>query len=141
MGKIKISISIIFFCWLLMTCDSTRNIYRSSISKEDYWTVNAFTLSHCGCTQLFVENYANGRHDFQIMYTDDFARKNIFRYDDRGKLADTVVLIARKDDFKIRFDSLDNEIFKRINQIANNKEGLVYGLKWTEYNGFTAKEQ
>ena len=98
--------------------------------------MNAFTMSHCGCTQLFVENYKNGRHDFQIMYTDNIARKYIYEYNEKGKIADTLVLMAKTDNFKIPFDSLDNEVYRQLKSIIDNKEALVYEVKWTDYKGY-----
>lgn len=97
-------------------------------------------MSHCGCTQLFVENYKNGKNDFQIMYTDNFAQKNVYNYNEKGSISDTLVLIAKWDHFQTAFDSVDNEIFKRIKAIVDNKEGLVYPMKWTEYSGYIKKE-
>ena len=97
-------------------------------------------MSHCGCTQLFVEKYRNGKNEFQIIYADDFARKNIYNFNKKGAIADTVALIAKTDNFEIPFDSLDNEIFKRIKAIVDKKEGLVYEMKWTEYKGFKRQD-
>jgi len=124
----------------LAGCDSTRTLYKSSDAKKDFWTVNAYTMSHCGCTQLFAEKYRNGKNEFQIMYTDDFARKDIYSYSDKGLIADTTILVAGTDKFDIPFDSLDNEIFKRMKTIVDNKDGLVYEMKWTEYKGYIKKD-
>jgi hypothetical protein len=111
-------------------------LYKSADSKKDFWAVHAFTLSHCGCTQLFVENYKNGRHDFQIMYTDNIARKYIYEYDEKGKIIDTVSLVAKTDNFDVPFDSLDNEVYQKLKTIVDNKETLVYEMKWTDYLGY-----
>ncbi len=124
----------------MASCDSTRILYRSTDSKNNYWTVNAYTMSHCGCTQLFIEKYRNGKNEFEIMYTDDFARKNIYDFNEKGVIVDTVTLIAKTDNFDIPFDSLDNEMFKKIKSIVDKKEGLVYEMKWTEYKGFKKKD-
>ena len=96
-------------------------------------------MSHCGCTQLFAEKYRNGKNEFQIKYTDDFAKKSIYNLSDKGAITDTVVLIARASNFEIPFDSLDNEIFKRMKTIVYKKEGLVYEMNWTEYKGYVKK--
>jgi hypothetical protein len=126
---------------VLAGCDSTRTLYQSAGPKTSSWTVNAYTMSHCGCTQLFVEKYRNGRNEFQIMYTDDFARKSIYSFDHKGAISDTVVLVARADSFDIPFDSLDNEIFERLKTIVGQNDGLVYPMKWTEYKGYVKKER
>lgn len=123
-------------CLILVGCDSTRTLYKSADSKKDFWIVNAYTMSHCGCTQLFVENYKNGRHNFRLLYTDNIARKHIYQYNEKGQIADTVTLLARSDNFKIPFDSLDNQMYQKLKTIINNKEGLVYEMKWTDYKGY-----
>lgn len=97
-------------------------------------------MSHCGCTQLFIEKYKNGKNEFEIMYTDEFARKNVYEFNEKGVITDTVTLIAKTDNFDIPFDSLDNEMFKRIKAIVDKKEVLVYEMKWTEYKGFKKKD-
>jgi hypothetical protein len=135
--KIKSTIAIFTVTTLVLAaCDSTRLLYKSADSKKDYWIVNAFTMSHCGCTQLFVENYKNGRHDFRIMYTDNVARKSIYEYNEKGKITDTLVFVAKANNFKIPFDSLDNEVYRQLRTIVENKEALVYEMKWTDYKGY-----
>lgn len=135
--KIKLTTSLLVFtCLAIAGCDTTRILYKSGDSKKDYWTVNAFTMSHCGCTQLFVENYKNGRHDFQIMYTDNVARKHIYQYNEKGKIADTLVLVAKTENFRIPFDSLDNQVYRQLRGIVEDKEALAYEMKWTDYKGY-----
>ncbi|MBI3220882.1 MAG: hypothetical protein HYZ44_15310 [Bacteroidetes bacterium] len=121
---------------VLLNCNSTHTLYRSPGSKESSWIINAFTLNHCGCTQLFAEKYKNRNREFQIMYTDDFAHKTIYNHDDKGVITDTIVLVAKKEGFAVPFDSLDNEIFGKIKTIITNREGLIYDIKWTEYKGY-----
>jgi hypothetical protein len=97
-------------------------------------------MSHCGCTELFVEKYRRGKNEFQIMYTDNIVRKNIYGYNDKGLISDTTFLVASSDRIDIPFDSLDNEIFKKIKAIIDRKDGLVYEMKWTEYKGYKRKD-
>lgn len=125
---------------VLISCDSTRTLYTSSDNKKDSWTVNAYTLTHCGCTQLFVEKYKNGRNQFQVMYTDNIARKDIYNYNDKGVISDTTFLIASTDRVEIPFDSLDNEIFRRMKAIVDTKDQLVYEMAWTEYKGYVRRK-
>lgn len=126
---------------VLAGCNSARVLYRSSDSGKDFWKVNAFTLSHCGCTQLFVDNYKSGRHDFEIMYTDNVARKYIYEYNESGMVSDTTVLVAKTGDFTMPFDSLDLEIYRRLRTIVNKNEGLVYKMKWTDYIGYIKEDR
>ena len=133
------SLVVLFVISLLASCDSTRQIHFSSKSKTDYWKLNAFTMSHCGCTELFAEIYSNGKHTSQIWYTNTFARKNIFRLNDKGEIADTLVLIATLDDPEIAFDSLDNEILRTIRTKIEQNDGIVYKMNWKEYKGFKKK--
>lgn len=97
-------------------------------------------MSHCGCTQLFVEKYKGGKNEFQIMYTDFNARKYVYGYNDKGLISDTTFLIANTDMVEIPFDSLDREIFTKIKTIIERKDGLVYEMKWTEYKGYKRKD-
>ena len=131
---------ILLILFVLISCDSTRTLYTSSPDKKDSWTVNAYTMSHCGCTELFVEKYRRGKNEFQIMYTDNIVRKNIYGYNDKGLISDTTFLVASSDRIDIPFDSLDNEIFKKIKAIIDRKDGLVYEMKWTEYKGYKRKD-
>jgi hypothetical protein len=89
---------------------------------------------------LFVEKYKNGKKEFEIMYTDSFARKDIYTADKKGTIVDTVALIATAEDFNVPFDSLDTEIFKRIKTIIERREGLVYEMKRVAYKGFIKEE-
>lgn len=125
---------------VLISCNSTRTLYTSADGKNDYWTVNAYTMSHCGCTELFVEKYNRGKNEFQIMYTDNIARKNIYGYNDKGLISDTTFLVASTDRVDIAFDSLDHEIFNKIKTIIEKKHELVYEMKWTEYKGYKRKD-
>jgi hypothetical protein len=131
------TLSILF---VLIGCNSTRTLYTSADEKKDSWTVNAYTMSHCGCAELFVEKYSRGKNEFQIMYTDNLARKNIYGYNDKGLISDTTFLVASTDRVDMPFDSLDNEIFKKIKTIIDKKDGLVYEMKWTEYKGYKRKD-
>jgi len=74
------------------------------------------------------------------MYTDNIARKNLYSYNDKGVISDTTVLIASTDKAEIPFDSLDNEIFKKLKTIADRREGFVYDIKWTEYKGYNRRD-
>ena len=121
----------------LTCCESSRTLYTSSDTKANSWKINAYTMSHCGCTQLFAEKYRNGKNEFQVMYTDDFARKNIYRYNDKGMISDTTVFVASTGAFQIPFDSLDHEIFRRMKGIIEGNGELAYKMKWTEYKGYT----
>jgi hypothetical protein len=123
----------------IASCDSIRLIHSSSKSKSDYWKLNAFTMSHCGCTELFAEIYSSGKHTSQIWYTNTFAQKNIFRLNDKGEIADTLVLIATQEEPEIAFDSLDNEILRTIQMKIEQNDGIVYKMHWEEYKGFKKK--
>jgi len=126
-----------FISLITVSCDSTRTLFTSSKSKKDYWTVKAYTMNHCGCTHLYVENVAHGRRVSQVEYQNEGAVKRIFTYNDQGRIAETLVLIARQDDITVPFDSLDKEIFRRLKRIVESGDGIVYELKWTEYKGYT----
>ncbi|HEU5292331.1 MAG TPA: hypothetical protein VFU05_16905 [Cyclobacteriaceae bacterium] len=74
------------------------------------------------------------------MYTDNIARKDIYNYNDKGVISDTTFLIASTDRVEIPFDSLDNEIFRRMKAIVDTKDQLVYEMAWTEYKGYVRRK-
>lgn len=124
---------------LLFYRDSkTRTVYKSSDSKQNYYIVNATTLSHCGCTDLQIDNYKNGKKEFNLFYNGNIARKTIYKLDSKTNQTDTLRLIAiSNNNYTIPFDSLDIEIFNRIDSIAIHKpKGIVYQIKRTVYKGF-----
>lgn len=117
----------------------TTNIYRSSSSKKNYYIIKATTISHCGCTDLNINYYKNGKPNFNLFYSGNIARKSIYEFDAKLKVKDTIRLIATSgNDFTIPFDSLDIEIFSRIDSIALQKpKGVIYQIKRPEYKGYT----
>jgi len=135
--KMKEIVLVCFISVTIVSCDSTRTLYTSSKSKRDYWTVKAYTMSHCGCTHLYVENFEKGRHVSQIQYQNEGAAKRIFTYNDQGEIGNTIILFAAKDNPIVPFDSLDRQIFLQLKKIIERREGIVYDLKWTEYKGYS----
>ena len=125
--------------FLFVGCDTTRNIYKSSTSKKDYLTINAVTLTHCGCTQLYADNYKNGKLVSQVFYNDNLARKTIFDYTNNSKTPNTYLLLATiNENFTTPFDSVDLKIFAAIDSAIIKKQGFVYPLRWTHYRGYVA---
>ena len=120
----------------LTGCDSTRKLFRSDDDKRSFWTIDAYTMSHCGCTQLFADKYEDGKKEFEIMYTDNVAWKYIYKYNEKGLPVDTVQLLGTTGSPDVAFDALDVQIFDKIKKIIDEKTGLVYEMKWTNYNGF-----
>ena len=94
-------------------------------------------MSRCGCTHLYVENFVNGRHVSQIQYENEGAVKRVFKLNDQGHIADSLVLFAREDSITVSFDSLDTEMFRRLKKVVQSGEGIVYELKWTDYKGYS----
>ena len=136
--KTRLIFSLCGLIFFAISCDTTRNVYASSPSKTNHLTIKAVTLSHCGCTHLYADNVKNGRKDFQIFYNDNLARKSIYNYDNSKTPIDTFVLRATEaNDFLIPFDSIDIEIFERINTFATQKPpGIVYSIKAKNYKGY-----
>jgi hypothetical protein len=124
---------------LLFYRDSkTRTVYKSSESKQNYYIVNATTLSHCGCTDLHIDSYKNGKKEFNLFYNGNIARKTIYKFDSNANQRDTIRLVATpNNNYTTPFDSLDIEIFNRIDSIAIQKPtGIVYEIKRPAYKGF-----
>ena len=132
---IFISLTII----LVVGCDSTRTIYKSSASKNEYLTIKAVNLTHCGCTELDADHYKNGKLIFQIFYNDIIVRKTIFDYTNNSKTPQTRSLLATTGkSYTTSFDSLDLEIFKAIDSTKFRLQGFVYPLRLTQYKGYIA---
>lgn len=134
----------IFHCFIsLLTliaisgCDMTKNIYKISSSKKDYVTINAVTLSHCGCTEIYAESFKDGRKEFQIFYNDNLARKTFFIYNQNSKTPTLTSLLATSNDnFTIPFDEADLKIFTIIDSAIANKHGIIYPIRRTIYKGY-----
>lgn len=116
----------------------TRTVYRSPGGKKNYFIIKATTLSHCGCTELFIANYKAGKRNFYISYNGNTARKTIFGYNEHTNKRDTLRLLATPyDNFTVAFDPLDVEIFNRIDSLSIHKpKGIVYSIMRTKYKGF-----
>ena len=124
---------------LFVGCDTTRTIYKSSTSKKDYLTINAVTLTHCGCTELYADNYKNGKLTFQVFYNDKIFRKTIFDNTNNSKPPQTRSLLATtSESFTTPFDSLDLKIFRAIDSTKYRLQGFVYPLRLTLYKGYIA---
>lgn len=127
----------IFFALIptLVSCDTTRTIFKSQHSEDSYYTIKALTLSHCGCTFLYVNHYKNGEQDFQILYNDKIARKTLLPI--KNKIYQSKNTFATEDsNYTIPFDALDKEIFMKIDSLILNKTGMVYELPRKKYKGY-----
>jgi len=128
-----ISLTLLF----LVGCNTTRTIYKSSNSKKDYVTINAVTLSHCGCTEIYAESFKDGKREFQIFYNDNLARKTIFKYSKDSKTPTTTSLLATSNDnFTTPFDNIDSKIFSLIDSAIVNKQGIIYPVRRSLYKGY-----
>ena len=122
---------------LIVGCDTTKTIYKSSTSKKDYLTIKAVNLTHCGCTELYAVHYKNGKLVFQIFYNDKVVRKTIFDNTNNSKNPQTRSLLATtSESFTTPFDSLDLKIFRAIDSTKYRLQGFVYPLRLTQYKGY-----
>ena len=131
------SIALGLTVFVITSCDTARNIYKSSSSKNDYFTINALTLTHCGCTEIYAESFKNGKREFQIFYNDNLARKTMFTYSLNSKTpATTSFLATPNDNFTTPFDDLDSKIFSIIDSALASKQGSSYRVRRTLYKGY-----
>ncbi len=128
---------------LLFYRDSrTKNIYRSSSSKKNYYTIKATTLSHCGCTYLSIDNFVGRKRTSHFYYNyNNQAGKTIYSTDPMTGKKDTIRLIATtQTNFTVPFDSLDKEILNRIDTILKAQpKAVVYKIIKQDYKGFDKK--
>jgi len=118
-------------------CDTSKNIYKSSTSKKDYVTINAVTLTHCGCTEIYAESFKKGKKEFEIYYRDNMARKTFFNYTPNSKTPTLTSLLATpSDNFTTPFDETDSKIFSVIDSAIVNKQGIIYPIRRTIYKGY-----
>lgn len=115
----------------------TETIYRSSTSKKNYYTIKAVTLSHCGCTDLMIDNYKIGNKEFRIELRFTGTRKLIYTFNPQLKRRDTTRLVATPNAYSINFDSLDREIFRVVDSLIVAKpKGMIYPPKRVAYKGY-----
>ncbi len=122
---------------LFLGCNSTKTIYKSSTTQYGRFTIKAVTLTHCGCTHIYINHYQKGKKDFDIFYNDKVARKTIFTYGNKNKATVEKYLLATKENnFTTPFDSVDVEIFRKLDSLILNKADFVYSLPRPQYMGF-----
>jgi hypothetical protein len=121
----------------LFGCTTSKDIYRSSDTGDAYWKVEALTSEKCQCTQLYVSHFTSGHNDFRIFYTDSIVRKTIYSAPKYSPYSNVRALIAtERTDFTIPFDTLDQAIFRQIEQMNVKREGIVYPVKTKKYLGY-----
>lgn len=123
--------------FIICGCDTTKNIYKSSSSKKDYITINAVTLSHCGCTEIYAESFKNGKREFEIFYNGNLARKTFYNYTTNSKSPTVTSLLATSNDnFTTQFDETDLKIFSLIDSAISKKQAIIYPIRKTIYKGY-----
>ncbi len=128
---------ILFSLLLILSCNTTTNVYKHHFSKNEKLTIKSVTLSHCGCTQLYAAYFLNNRLEFQIEYFDNIARKSIYDYSGDIKNPKYRTLLASAgNNFTTQFDSLDLRIFHAIDSVIDKKIGIVYPIKKMSYKGY-----
>jgi hypothetical protein len=109
----------------------TTTIYKSTGSRKDHYEIKAHTLSHCGCTDLYVDGYIRKTKEFTIRYSDRLVSKIIYSG------ADTIRLLATDKNYTIPFDEVDKEIFGTIDSLlVNRPKGLAYPPQRRTYKGY-----
>jgi hypothetical protein len=114
-------------------------VFRSSSSRKNYYEIKAITLSHCGCTYLSIDHFRNRDKQFHWYYNyNNQTGKIIYSYNPAKQDNDTIRLKATTSNhFTVPFDSLDKEIFLRIDTIIVQKtKGVIYQIKKQDYKGF-----
>ncbi len=106
------------------------SLYRSGNSKKNYLEVKATTLSHCGCTHLFVSNYENRKQSFNILYTPQTVIKTIYTEKDTIRL-----LAIESNSYTFPFDSTDKRIFYLLDSLIANAK-MAYRPKVKAYKGY-----
>lgn len=125
--------------FIIVGCDKTKTIYKSSFSKKDYLTIKAVNLTHCGCTELYADYFKNSKLSFQVFYNDKVFRKTSFDYSNNSKSPQTTSLLATTSQhYTIPFDSLDLKILRAIDSSSYRLQGFVYPLRVTHFKGYIA---
>ncbi len=76
-------------CMLFFHETSTNTVSRSSASGKNYIIVKTFYHSHCGCTDIYAQQYLNGNKVYELFpgCTPFFSpHKVIYSYDAEGNL-------------------------------------------------------
>jgi hypothetical protein len=124
---------------VIQGCNTTKKLYKSSSSNQNYFTIKAVALSHCGCTEIYAESFKNGKREFQIFYNDNLARKTIYTFKQNNKTPEVKYLLATpNDNFTTPFNELDSRIFTIIDSAIEKKQGIVYPIRTRSYKGYIA---
>lgn len=122
---------------LIAACNTTRVAYTSPKQGGNYYKIRVVTLSHCGCTHIYVDQYNNSRKTFQIFYSGSIVKKSTTTYDGNKKPQYLTTVFATEDKERAKpFDSLDSEIFGKIDSIIATKNKIVYPLLRRHYIGY-----
>jgi hypothetical protein len=127
-------------CFLIKEA-STDVVYRNSKSRKDYLTINTFTHSHCGCTDIYAQKFAKGKLTYALYYgCTPFTKpeKIINTYDDEMKLTRTDRFeLIDSTSYDIAFDSLDLFVLRKIDSVRENQNVLLeeYKLCKRKYQG------
>lgn len=116
------------------------DIYRSSNSVRNYFTIRSVTYSHCGCSHLVVNNYYKGRKNFTIIYEENNSTtKKVYAYNAVTKKRDTLRYRATENSGYSRpLDSTDRLIYHVIDSLLSFKQkGLRYPPKKKNFAGYT----
>lgn len=122
---------------LLYKETSTNSIYRSSNSKKDYLTINVFSQSHCGCTDVYAQNFSNGKLTYEFYYgcTPFFSpKKVVYTYENNNLIATTTYKVIDSTNFDTRFDSLDLFVLKKIDSFRTKQNPTLPEYKLCSKN-------
>lgn len=119
----------------------SQSIYRNSKSKRNYLTVNTFTHSHCGCTDIYAKKFENGNLTYAFYYgcTPFYqAQKIIYIYDNNNKLTESKKYsLVDTAYYDTNFDSLDLFVIKIIDSFRLKQNPVLpeYKLCQKSYKG------
>lgn len=87
-------------CMLFFHETSTQTVSRSPATGKSYIVVKTFHHSHCGCTDIYAQQYLNGYKVYELYpgCTPFFSpHKIIYSYDAEGNLVNKSSYVAVKD--------------------------------------------
>jgi len=138
-----ISVTFLLTSCFLYKETSTNSIYKSSKSKRNYLSVNTFTHSHCGCTDIYAQKFDNGKLTYEFYYgcTPFFsAQKIVYTYDNNNNLiATNKFKLVDTTSYEVNFDSLDLIVLQKIDsfRIKQSPSLPEYKLCKKNYKGLT----
>ncbi|HMD01023.1 MAG TPA: hypothetical protein VKH37_12755 [Ferruginibacter sp.] len=119
----------------LISCDSVSTLYKSPEVNHAHYKIKVANLTHCGCNEIYVKHYKDGRKDFIIFYGDWLPSKLLLQKGMKEKGISKYLYVTKDSTKSVRFDAVDKEIFAKIDSFIS--AGYYKKLHHPRYWGYS----